>query len=229
MRFPTSLFARRLALLLAAWLCGVGLLFAQEKAGKAKDIVAPSVTRPNDRGDKKNLPQKNVADAREAAALEFVREHHRELEELLDHLKTNQPKQYQAAIRELARVQERLAGAKAKDKPRYELLLEEWRHSSRAQLLAARAIMSPEDANLTKQLKEVLRAQNTVRRQILELDHSRTTERAKRLQAQIEAFDRESPDLVDRQLKALLGRPARETQPAATPSEKKKIKQSDVQ
>ena len=98
---------------LLVWLTA-GVVIAQEKP---RDKKADKAAAGNKLPENKKTPGgMNVA--REAAALAFVHEHHPELESLLASLKERQPKQYEAAIRDLFRHSERLAGYQEKDAAR---------------------------------------------------------------------------------------------------------------
>ncbi len=145
--------------------------------------------------------------AREAAALAFVREHHPELEELLIQLGESQPKQYEAAIRDLFRTSEKLAAFHERDADRYAMELASWKLNSRVQLLSAQLLMSPADKALRAKLKQAMLDHAAVRRELLTLERERVTKRLEKLDAQIKNIDQGAERMVDRQIKNLLSGP----------------------
>jgi tellurite resistance protein len=157
--------------------------------------------------DKKLLPRKTDADAsksREEAALKFVRENHAELESLLTNLKERQPKQYDAAIRDLYRHSERLGNAKAKDVERYELELKAWKLQSRVQLLTASLLMTPEDESAKSKLKDALVEQLRSRRELLQFERDQAAKRMERLDEQLKKLDADFDQTAERQLRVIL-------------------------
>jgi hypothetical protein len=169
-----------------------------------KNKTPEKLTRPGD----KNLPAKRPAakmtKAREAAALAFVREHHGELEQLLSHLRENQPQQYDEAIRDLFRTSERLAGFQEKDAARYDLELKAWKLRSRIQLMSANLLMSPQDEELRAKVKEAIHEQLAVRGELLALERERTATHLQNLDGQIERLKSDADKMAQRQLEALL-------------------------
>ena len=89
-------------------------------------------------------PLPRFTEAREAAALFFVRKHTPDLLPLFDQLKKNNPAQYQQEVREVFHVTELLADIQ--DEPRrHDLELEIWKTEARANAVAARLGMANED------------------------------------------------------------------------------------
>lgn len=124
---------------------------------------------------------------REAAALTFVSAHHPELAPLLAHLKKSRPQEYQKAIRKLFNDSERLAHSREAQPRRYELELQEWKLSSRIELLVARLTMDRTPA-LEAELRKVLTEQLEVRRAMLVQERERNAQR-------LESLDKEIADL----------------------------------
>ena len=153
--------------------------------------------------------------AREAAALAFVREHHPELESLLIQLKESRAKQYESAIRDLFRTSERLTVFLEKDPVRHELELKAWQAKSRVQLLSATLMMTPQDARTRGRLKQALLDESQVRRELLELEHQRTTKRLERLNSQIRSLENSAEQSAERKIKLLL-EGQKSTKPAKT-------------
>lgn len=140
---------------------------------------------------------------REAAALTFVRMHHAELAELLERLKTRRPQEYQKAIRELFRASERLALSQEQQPLRYELELQEWKLSSRIQLLAARMSMN-RTPELEQELRQLLNEQVSVHRELIRFSYERTSARAAALQKELADLERRQADLVEERFQAAL-------------------------
>jgi hypothetical protein len=121
---------------------------------------------------------------REAAAMTFVRTHHPELATLLTRLKERRPGEYQKAIRDLFRVSEKLAVSQELHPNRYELELEEWKLTSRVQLLVARLTMDRSPA-MEQELRELIARQLEVHEKVIRLDRDRAAERVKTLDAEL--------------------------------------------
>jgi hypothetical protein len=170
---------------------------AEEKEGHAKA---------DDGGDKKNKNQDNDGKAkkkagkgkqqrhdgaqREAVALALVREHHGELIELLDHLKSQKHKAYLQAIQELWRASERLATVRQRDPDRYDLELRAWKIDSRIRLLAAKLSME-QDPELEQQLKSALSERADVRLQLKTVVRDRVKTRLETMNAEIDKLTSE--------------------------------------
>lgn len=206
-------FQTRIRMMAAAALCGVlvvggaGPSLAQDaKSAESREKPRDDARQGGGKRKAGSKPAPGMTKAREAAALAFVEEHHPQLAELLVHLKQNQPRQYEAAIRDLFRTSERLANFHERDRARYELELEHWKLKSRVHLLTATAMMSPDSDEIQDRLKSAIREQLSVRRELLILDRDRTAQRLKRLETQIEQIEGGADRIVDRQLKFLLER-----------------------
>jgi hypothetical protein len=172
-------------------------------AASEKPAPKPEAVRSGASGSVKR-PLAKMTKAREAAALAFVHEHHAELEQLLNHLRENQPQQYDAAIRDLFRTSERLAGYQENDAQRYELELKAWTLNSRIQLLGANLLMSPQDQELRAKVKDAIREQLAVRGELLALERQRTATRLQSLDSQIEKLKTSADKMAERQLQSLL-------------------------
>ena len=122
---------------------------------------------------------------KEASALAFAREHHSELAELVENLRSRHPAHFNKAVRELSRTQERLEKLhEARSQQRYENELAIWKLDSRIRLLSARSAMkeSPPD---TEQLQELLRQRYDLRTAFQQQERDRLAERVKVLDTQI--------------------------------------------
>jgi hypothetical protein len=96
-----------------------------------------------------------VANA-EQKVLDFVKKHQPELLKLLMFLKERQPAQFQQALKEMARSQQRLEGLLKRDPELYAVELQLWQTQSRIRMLAAEMSVSnsiEKKAELEKQLQ----------------------------------------------------------------------------
>lgn len=148
-------------------------------------------------------PTQGFTPEREAAALTFVRMHHAELAELLERLKTRRPQEYQKAVRELFRASERLASSQEQQPLRYELELQEWKLSSRIQLLVARMSMN-RTPELEQELRQLLNEQVSVHRDLIRFSYERTSARAAALQKELKDLEQRQADLVEERFRAAL-------------------------
>jgi hypothetical protein len=135
----------------------------------------------------------------DAAALKFARTHHPELAGLLDQLRMNAPKDYQAAIADLNRSRERLDKNRDRLPERYDLELAEWKVDSRIRLLAARMAMGGDD-DLQSELRTALRERTDIRVKLLQEERDRTAKRLQKLDEQIADQQSQADKIVDREL-----------------------------
>lgn len=180
-----------------------------------------------------------ITPQREAAAISFAQEHHPELAGLLGHLKRNNKRQYERAIRELFRTSERLAQAKERDNARYDLELEIWKVESQIRLLVARLTMSPGDEAMEDKLRALLMERVDLRIQRQRMERDRLAARVQKLEENIAALEGEREALVDQSYSKLIesvstlravppqrrfpaAAPDSETAPAADPPENKR-------
>lgn len=143
-----------------------------------------------------------VTPEREAAVTTFVQRNHPELAEILTHLKANQQRAYEQAIRELHRVTERLAGIQERDSSLYELEVAAWTAQSRVQLLAARLRMGESDA-VRKELREALGAQADARLAVLKHQRAQTAERLAKTDGEINRLENNRSEFIDKQMQTL--------------------------
>jgi hypothetical protein len=176
-----------------------------------------------------------MAAEREMAAMDFVREHHPELSDLLAQLKSVNPNEYHRATLDLARTSERLRGVKDRDPPRYELELRAWQLDSQIRLLSARLTMADNPA-LIEELKDLMLQRDRVQRAQQVLERQRLAARLEKLDAVLEKTAEEREQQVTAQLERLLSgiqdsrpkgkapraRPANNPPPRATSSTPKK-------
>jgi hypothetical protein len=181
------------------------------------------------KGPQKPLTKDAAQEVAEGDVREFVREHHPELADLLDQLKESRPKEYQKALRDLARVRERLQSMKKSDDERYQLELSIWKAETKIQLLAARLQMG-DNAELRDQLRQAISEQVDLRLTVMKHERELAKERLSKLDAQIERFDKERSQHIDKQLQSLtrvekapekpVKKPAENSKPAEKPVKK---------
>jgi hypothetical protein len=208
-------------------LAAAGLLYAQSASAPAAGSASPKKEAPQKEFSKKENKAKPailVTPEREAAVLTFVQRNHAELADLLAALKTNDPQQYERAIRDIFRTTERLAQIQERDPLQYELEIAAWTAQSRVQLLAAKLKMESSE-ELIKQLREALQTQNEARVALLKHERQKAADRIDKLDAEIARFQSDRDNVVNRQLKILVraggeGRPAKSA--AKLPAKSKK-------
>lgn len=154
-----------------------------QRIEKRKQMVAK---RPAKRNGEET--SSTVTPAREAAALEFVRNHHPELIDLLEQLKAKSSREYQRVVGELFRTSERLAQLQETDSRRHDVALRIWKMRSRIQVLAARAALS-DDPAVYEQLRVALAEQADIRREQLQLEVELAGERLKRAETALANFE----------------------------------------
>jgi hypothetical protein len=172
-----------------------------------------------------------ITPEREAAVRTFVERNHAELADLLAHLKENQSREYERAIRELFRVTERLATIQERDTTQYDLELALWTAQSQVQLLAAKMKMGDSD-QLREELRAALETQADARLALLKHERQRAQNRLSRIEGDIAQFSSQREQLIERQLKFLTksGRERPVSKPAggkrATGQARKKAEQA---
>jgi len=138
----------------------------------------------------------------EEAATAFVTKHHGDLLELLIHLKEGLPQEYNKAIRDLSRTNDRLEALAGRDKTRYNLELKLWQAKSGRQLLTARLRMGRDDA-LIQQIRETLAEEHQLQLSVFKHERERLAARMKKLDEQIARHEKNQQGSVDRQLATL--------------------------
>lgn len=184
----------------------------------ASDLHAAAQDSPNSSAPPRRRPAaaRRISAEQEQAVREFVRQHQPQLAEVLAHLESSRPFEYQRAVRDLNRHRERLAQWRSRDPQRYELELKLWKLESRAHLLAARISMADQQ-QLEQQLREVLAEQVETRLEIHRRDYDRLLQRKGRLEKQIELLEGRREEIVERQMKQYLRIP--EDTPSASETE----------
>ena len=125
----------------------------------------------------------------EAPLLEFVEKHQPPLLKLLRFMKTKQPQQYQQALKELARVKQRLSTLEKRDSESHAIELELWQVRSNLRMLVAEILVSDKDSQekLKKQLQELVEKEIDLDTARLKLEQKRMEQRLSSVQAQLAA------------------------------------------
>ncbi|MCL4204432.1 MAG: hypothetical protein KJ000_18255 [Pirellulaceae bacterium] len=142
------------------------------------------------------------AEQTEKQVLEFLNEHHPELVQVLSNLHSNSPHEYDRAIRDLARVRERLMQVKEGDPQRHELDLQAWVVQSRIHLVVARLAMSDSPA-LRDELRNLLSQQFDLKLRAMRHDRQRQAERLRKLDEQIDRLAGNADELITKQMASL--------------------------
>lgn len=173
---------------------------AKTKAGARP---APRTTGDTAGRDARPERKDQSPEARESAALAFVRENHPELSSLLEQLKAMKPDQYERAIAELATISRNLANLKRNDERRYQLALEAWKTRSRAELIAAQLVGAP-SPELESQLRAALENQIDVEIRQQRLERESAEARLRRANETIERLESQRDKLVESRYQTLL-------------------------
>lgn len=150
---------------------------------------------------KRNAKSALSLEQQEPAVLRFVSANHSELSPLLVSLKKHSPQQYERAVRDLHRVQQRLDTMRERDSERYELEIKKWQAKSRAQLVAAQLAVS-DSVTLQQQLKRLVAQHLKLRAQLLKRDRRRQQDRLKKLNEQIAQVSK--PEALEHEVEVLL-------------------------
>lgn len=151
-------------------------------------------------------PAPRLSSEQQQSALEFVKEHHPQLNGLITRLKKRDPAEYDKAVTEVFRTHERLQRMKERDRPRYEVELKRWKVDSRIRLLAARMAAveaSERSPELESQLRELLNQRTDLRLQLLTLERERLSNRLERIDAQVNQLSSEREAVIDREVERL--------------------------
>ena len=202
---------RFVLLLLIALTLPTGYLISQDNPSPASA----------DRKVGKRAAQKDtqmaITPEREAAVMTFVKLNHEELSGLLTHLKENQPKEYERAVKELHRTTERLAQIKERDPIHYDLEVALWTAQSRVQLLTAKLKMGS-SGPAKDELRDALSDQLEARLAVLRHERNKMSERLNRMDGEIARLEGDRQTMLDRQLQTLTS--AAESKPAKRAAKK---------
>jgi hypothetical protein len=135
-----------------------------------------------------NVGQSDIAESvDETPLLEFVEQHQQPLIKLLRFMKKKQPQQYQQALKELARVKQRLTTLEKRDSESHAIELELWQVRSNLRMLVAEILVSDKDSQqkLKKQLHELVEKEIDLDTARLKLEKQRMEQRLSTVQTQL--------------------------------------------
>jgi hypothetical protein len=147
-------------------------------------------------------PPVAVTAQQEAEVLQFLRQHHTELAELLGHLQLSRPADYNRAIRDIGHARERLRQFEKGDGERYELELQSWVIQSKIQLLVARLAMSDSES-LRDELRHLLAEQFDLKLRFSQVERDRTAERLQKLDEQLRRLADSRAELLEKEFLSL--------------------------
>ena len=226
-RFPARSTANRSALAVFGVLIAVSLMFVltnvsradEPKTKSSKPAVSKSsdsskpATKPSDEAKK---PASVAVD--ENAAIEFAKQHHPELADLLGTLKKSDKQQYQNALRDLDRDRDRHVKQFERDAERANLMLEVWKTDSQIRLELAKFTMT-QDTDRETRIRELLKLRREARINLLALEQRRATTRVTKLDEQMAVLKDSGTEAklaaeFDRLMKSVKPKPSRtETTP----------------
>lgn len=167
-------------------------------AAPASNETKPSDTKPKRPADgKASAPALNARQERQT--LKFARDHHPELADLLATLKDSDARQYQKALQELLRTQQRLSKLHEKQAAGYADELALWKVESRIRLLLAQLAMD-DDEHLETDLKPLLVQRRELKQAVLSRQRTQVAERLADLDRQLETLTESPEAYADREL-----------------------------
>jgi hypothetical protein len=169
-----------------------------KQAGRVAKRATKAATKPA--RPERNLPVFTLE--REAAALQFVKQHHPELLAVLTQLRGMNSDAYQDAIRELFQTSETIARWLPGDGRMHQLALETWKVKSRIDLLAV-ALRRDRKPDQESQLRQLLHRQVELQIEQTEYEAQRLRLRSDKLAADAERLKLERDRTVDDRLAKL--------------------------
>ena len=143
-----------------------------------------------------------VTAQQEAEVMQFLRQHHTELAELLGHLQLSRPADYTRAVRDIWHARERLRQLEKGEGDRYELELQSWVIQSKIQLLVARLAMSDSES-LRDELRHLLAEQFDLKLRFSQIERERTAERLQKLDEQLRRQAENRVELLEKEFLSL--------------------------
>ena len=198
-------------------LCLAGATLVAENGDSRREPVGARNGKSNRTAKTKS--QLLITPEREAAVMAFVRRHHKDLLDVVLYLKEHLPKDYQKAIRDIYRTQQRLSVFEDRgDLEKHKLELDLWKTQSRAQLLTAEYRMTKND-KILNQIEKLLKRRYELRIMLLKHDRQKFVSRLDKLDQQIGKLKLAQQQSIARQIR-LLTRPAK-TIPVKTGASRK--------
>ncbi len=172
------------------------LALACVAAVSADDAEPPRASK------KEKVKPAAVTAQQEAEVMEFLRQHHTELAELLGHLQRSRPADYTRAVRDLWHARERLRQFEKGGGERYELELQAWVIQSKIQLLVARLAMGQRKP-LPDELRQLLAEHFDLKLRLSQAERDRTAERLKRLDEQLQRMTEHRAEILEKEFLSL--------------------------
>jgi hypothetical protein len=190
------------------WLCsGTGSIWGAPTDAPAKQAPA-AASASSSEAEQAKLPD----------PLEFARQHHPELAELLINLRKADKARFAAATQDLERAIERLQRVQQRTPDRYESELAIWKIESRIRLLTAQSVAGMPEVR-RQELKRLILERQQIRIEQLAADRAKLAARLQKLDEDLTALqaDREqqAEKEIDRLLKSVKGKSS--PRPAAAP------------
>jgi hypothetical protein len=194
----------------------VGAIVMPLVTGSAGSLVIRNVARAESAGDsavallRPDGTQQMSGSGPHAAAITFARQHHPELAELLGQLRQGDPRAFAEAVADIERALDRLEKLRDRQPERYASALEEWRLSSRIQLVLARLAIS-KDPLLEVELADLVRQRQDVRLAQLRAERERMERRIEKIGAMLAEHDADANEAVERECRELVRRARKAT------------------
>jgi hypothetical protein len=219
-QLPQTLPIRHLAALPAVLLTILSTLSVAQESGRPAQAQTQSVAEVAATGAgaaENSASGTEAGQTSEQATLEFLRQYHPETLELLTQLQKKRPGQYRDAVTELTRARERLERTRKRNAERYELELKIWQHNTSIRLLAARLSQSRSSTG-HDELVRLIQERNEQRRQLLELEQARLTDRLARIEEQLRQHHDQADQLAESEADRLLSKTRAKTVPVKLPA-----------
>jgi len=176
---------------------------AKVSAGNSNQEPRQIVQREAKFGNRLNINPGPINEAGEQAALDFARQHHPELEDVILRLKGMDQRQYLKVIRDLWRTSERLSGLKIRNAEQYEIQLELWKSNSKATLAAARVQLDPKNESLQIALEKALKQKLNSQKAALQFELERARLRVEKLEKSLKTLNANGSKNIQREMKRL--------------------------
>jgi hypothetical protein len=172
-------------------------------AATARGDDAPANKQPDGpkaKGEKAGKAKLNAALTadQEQEALTFARSQHPELADLLVKLQEKNPKEFEKAMQELHRAQQRLLRLAEQSPQRYPLELNLWKVDSRIRLMMGQMILEQEGQEA--ELKALITDRRNLKIELLKFDRSQAAEKVANLDRQLEQLQRDAESDTEKEL-----------------------------
>jgi len=134
----------------------------------------------------------------EQEALAFARNQHPELADLLVKLQEKNPKEFEKAMQELHRAQQRLSRLAEQNPKRFPLELNLWKVDSRIRLTMGQMMLEQESEEA--ELKALITERTNLKIELLKFDRSQAAEKVASLDRQLEQLQRDAESDAEKEL-----------------------------